>query len=489
MKLGRSIIGMAALCAATAIPACAQDDVTTRNAASAYGGGFITGPASNPLSYLNGDAYRTFASSSRYWIPNFNPASRLDEQLPPWISFGLEERWRYEGYHNSGFKLANDDSYMLNRMRLQMTLRFTNWFKVVSQTQDARPFLQKPPYGPPNEVRWDLKLAYAEFGDPEKSWISLRVGRQLLNYNNTIMANSEWRNQGRSYDAVATNLHYRQFRLGIFAASAVVPLISGISHHQEGNNIYGLYGAIDRILPKSTLEPFVLWRVEPSVTIETTAKTKTGRQDEKAYGMRFKGVAVKTLDYSYEAILERGLDGSNGIHAWAQTFGAGYRFDRAPGHPRAFAQYDKASGDKNPNDGTHGAFDTMYPTAHDRFGVADQFGWENIVARRAGLTVEPLRRWTVTAQYLDFWLASACDSLYNTSGGSIVRDSTGKSGTHVGEEFDVYTWFELNRHLNFGVGVGHLMPGTFLARTTKGPTYNYPYFAINFKDDGKDKRQ
>ena len=30
-----------------------------------------------------------------------------------------------------------------------------------------------------------------------------------------------------------------------FAASAVVPLDSGISHHQEGNNIYGLYGRME----------------------------------------------------------------------------------------------------------------------------------------------------------------------------------------------------------------------------------------------------
>ena len=67
----------------------------------------------------------------------------------------------------------------------------------------------------------------------------MRVGRQLINYNNTIMANSEWRNQARSYDAVVANLHYDRFRLGIFAASAVIPMDEGISHHQEGNNIYG----------------------------------------------------------------------------------------------------------------------------------------------------------------------------------------------------------------------------------------------------------
>jgi Alginate export len=467
-----------------ACTASAQDDVTTRNGASAYNGAFITGPASNPLSFLNGYAYRTFASQSPYLLPDFAPARLLNEQLPDWISFGVEERLRYEAYYNGSFKLHNDDSYLLNRFRLQMNLRFTNWFKIVTQVQDARPFLQKPPYGPPNEVRWDLKLAYAQFGDPEKSWISLRVGRQLINYNNTILADSEWRNQARSYDAVVTNLHYYRYSLGIFAASAVVPEISGITHHQEGNNVYGMYGAIERLLPNSRLEPFVLWRVQPSVPIETTAKAKTGKQDEQSYGFRFKGVAARSLDYSYEAILQRGSDGPNPIRSWAQTFGAAYRFDARLGKPRIFAQYDYASGDRNPTDGIHGTFDTVYPTAHDRFGITDQFGWQNIVAERAGFTLEPRRRWTVTAQYLDFWLASATDALYNTSGGVIVRDPSGKSGTHIGEEFDAYTWFELNRHLNLGVGVGHLMPGTFLTRTTTGPTYTYPYFAINFKDNG-----
>lgn len=469
----------------TCLPAArAQDDVTTRHAASAYEGGFITGPASNPLSFLNGPAYRTFASASPYLFPGFAPATEANYRLPRWLSFSLEERFRFEGYHNSGFKLDNNDSYLLNRFRLQMALQFTPWLKVVSQVQDARPIWQKPPYGPPNEVRWDLKLAYTEIGDPEKSWISLRVGRQLINYNNTIFGNSEWRNQGRSYDSVVANLHYDRYRLGIFAASVVVPLIAGISHHQEGNNVYGLYGTIDRVLPHASLEPFVLWRVQPSVAIETSGKVKTGRQDEQAYGLRFKGLAAKTLDYSCEAIVERGSDGPNSLRAWAQTCGTGYRFDGLPLRPRLFSQYDYASGDRNSSDGVHGAFDTMYPTAHDRFGIADLFGWQNLQAARAGFTLEPRRRWTVTAQYLDFWLASATDALYNTSGGSIVRDATGRSGTHVGEEYDVYTWFELSRNVNLGVGMGHLLPGGFLAATTKGPTYNYPYFAINFKDNG-----
>jgi len=476
-------LGLSAL----TVPAVAQDDVSTQHATSSYAGGYITGPASNPLSFLNGPAYRTTASTAPYDLPDIAPASLLNRELPKWISFGWEERFRYEGYHNSGFKLNNNDSYSLLRSRLAMTIRPSAWFKLVGQVQDARPFMQKPPFGPPNLNAWDLKQAYAEFGDPEKQFISVRVGRQTINYNNTIIADSEWRNQGRSYDAAVANLHYDRFRLGIFAASAVIPAAEGISHHQEGNNIYGLYGAIDHIIPNSSLEPFVLWRVQPSVAIETTANIKVGRQDEKAYGLRFKGFAIQSLDYTAEWIGEYGNDGPNSINAWGITVGAGYRINPMWWKPRVFWQYDYASGDKNPNDGTHGTFDTMYPTAHDRFGITDQFGWQNIITQRVGVTIEPRHRWTVTGQYLDFRLASATDALYNTSGGAIVRDATGKSGTHIGTELDVYTWYELNRHVNVGVGLGHIFGGEFLEKTTKGPNYNYPYFAINFKDNGKSR--
>jgi hypothetical protein len=466
-------------------PLLAQDDVTTQYAASGYGGGYITGPANNPLSFLNGPAYRTFGQSTPYDVPDFHPARSLDEQLPKWLLFGWEERFRYEGYHNSGFKLNNDDSYILVRSRLQMTIQPGPWFKLVTQVQDARPFMQKPPWDPPNLNAWDLKLAYAQIGDPEKHWLSLRIGRQMINYNNTIMADSEWRNQARSFDAVVANLHYERVRLGIFVASAVVPLAEGVSHHEEGNNISGIYGSIDRPIPDSTLEPFVLWRVQPSVAMVTTGQVKTGRQDEHAYGIRFKALTLGSLDYSAEVILERGSDGTNGIRAWATTFGAGYRMRRLTTKPRIFWQYDYASGTRNLSDSVHGTFDTMYPTAHDRFGVADLFGWQNIIAARAGLTLELRHRWTVTGQYLDLWLASPYDALYNTSGGSIVADPSGKSGTHIGQEFDAYTWYELNRHVNVGLGIAHLEGGEFLQRTTKGPNYNYPYFAINFKDNGK----
>jgi hypothetical protein len=428
----------------------------------------IGGPASAPT-----------VESFPYGLPDFRPTGRLNDNLPMWLQFGLEERLREEASNNRG--ITHYDSYLLNRFRFGTFIQPVSWFRIVSQVQDAQPFLEKPPLGPPNENRWDLKLAYAQIGDPEKQPVSLRVGRQEIDFNNTILANSEWRNQGRSYDGAVANVHVDRVRLGIVAASVVTPLDEGISHHQEGNNIYAVYGGIDRVLPHSAIEPFVLWRIAPSVAVEDAA-VKTGRLDEKAYGFRVRGKDISHLDYRFELVEERGSAGPNGISSWGTTGGAGYRFSRTPWSPRVFTGFDYASGDKNPKDGIRNTFDTMYPTAHDRFGITDQFGWQNIVAGRAGVTIEPHHRWSVTGQYLDLWLASATDAVYNTSGGAIARDTTGRSGRHIGREADIYTWYEVNRETHVGVGVGHLLPGETLARITKGASYTYPYVAIEFLD-------
>ena len=471
---------------AAAVPLSAQDDITTQNATSGYHGAFLTGPASNPLSFLNGAAWRTTGNPSPYDFHDFAPATYLDEKLPNWIDLRAEERFRYEAYDNSSFKAKADDSYLLNRFRFQVDLHAASWLRVTAQVQDARAGFQNPPLGPPNTVRWDLKLAYAEVGDPEKHWFSLRVGRQLINCNNTIIANSEWRNQARSYDAAVLNLNAKREHLGIFAASAVVPQAYGVSPHQEGNNIYGAYGRIDDFLvPHSSLEPFFLWRVQPAEVVEPAKAKTTGKEDEKAFGVRFKAQAHTAFDYGGEVILETGTVGVQSIRASAAQAGAAYQFLDVAFKPRIFTQYDYATGNSNPaHNATHTTFDTIYPTAHDRFGITDLFGWQNIESVRAGATFEPHRRLTLTAQGLDDWAADALDSIYNTSGSAIVNNKT-NHGRHLGAEIDGYSWYELNKHFNLGGGVGYFGGGQFLTNVTTSHSYTTYYIALNFKDNGK----
>ena len=474
------------LAMAAAVPLAAQDDITTQDATTAIGGAWITGPASNPLSHLNGPAWRSAANPEPYDFHDFAPMTDLDEKLPNWIHLSAEERFRHEAYDNNSFKAKADDSYLLNRFRFQVDLHSASWLRVTAQVQDARAGFQNPPIGPPNTVRWDLKLAYVEVGDPEKHWLSLRVGRQVINYNNTIIANSEWRNQARSYDAAVLNLNAKREHLGIFAASAVAPQAYGVSPHQEGNNIYGAYGRIDDFLvPHSNLEPFFLWRVQPAEVVEAAVAKTTGKEDEKVGGVRFKARAHTALDYGGEVIFEGGTVGAQSIRASAAQAGAAYQFLDVASKPRVFAQYDYASGNGNPtHNATHTTFDTIYPTAHDRFGITDLFGWQNIEAVRVGATVEPHQRLSFTAQGLDFWAASALDSIYNTSGSAIVTNKT-DHGRHVGAEIDGYAWYELNKHFNLGGGIGYFGGGQFLTSVTTSHSYTTYYFALNFKDNGK----
>jgi hypothetical protein len=431
------------------------------------------------LTPIGGPASAPPISPERYDLPDLRPTGKLNDRLPRSLQFGLDERFRWEGYSGSGFYPGKSDSYLLNRFRFGMLFQPSTWFKVVSQVQDARSILQKPPIGPPNTVRWDLKLAYIQFGDPEKQPVTVTAGRQLLDYNSTIVSNSEWRNQARSYDAVVTNFHVDRFQAAVFAASVVNPALDGITHHLEGNNLYGAYGWITRVLPKSSIEPFVLWRLAPSVAVENSKLT--GRLNEKVYGFRVRGKEIRSFDYRCGLVIERG-SAANEIHAWGATAALGYTIRSIRWKPRFFGGYDYASGDKNPNDSTHGTFDTLYPTAHDRFGIADLFGWQNIVSWRGGATVIPRRRWSVTAQYLDLWLASATDAAYNSSGGVILRDRTGKSGTHLGEELDAYAWYEISRQVHLGVGIGHLLTGRFLAGNSPCAPYPYPYFVLEVFD-------
>ncbi len=327
--------------------------------------------------------------------------------------------------------------------------------------QDARAGFQNPPIGPPNTVRWDLKLAYVEVGAPEKHWFSLRVGRQLINYNNTIIADSEWRNQARSYDAAVLNLNAKREHLGIFAASAVVPQAYGVSPHQEGNNIYGAYGRIDDFLvPHSNLEPFFLWRVQPAEVVEAGRRQDHRQGKREGSWLALQGASPHGARLRGRGDLRRRQGGT------ADAFEPGRR--RQARHTSSSMQRPsraslpstttpRATAIRQQN-ATHTTFDTIYPTAHDRFGITDLFGWQNIESVRAGATVEPHRRLTFTAQGLDFWAASALDSIYNTSGSAIVTNKT-DHGRHVGAEIDGYSWYELNKHFNLGGGIGYFGGG------------------------------
>jgi hypothetical protein len=408
------------------------------------------------------------------------PTERLNTTLPAWIQFSGEERLRLEGFYGGGFQPGNDDLYVLQRFRMNLQLRPVTWFKVFAQTQDARPLWKSlKPYAPPFQNTWDLRQAYGELGDVEKSPVALRVGRQEINLGEErLVGSTNWANAARTFDAARLILRRGKFRLDAFASSVVVLHDGEVGSVQPGNNLHGLYGVITNAVPNSTIDPYLFWRLAPRLKTETGG---IGNQNMKVLGLRWVGKLPQNFDYNTDVVMERGWLGTDDIHAWAGHWVLGYTLNNQKGKPRLLAEYNFATGDASAKDGRRNTFDQLYPTAHDKYGLADQVGWKNIHHIRVGAEWKFQPKWTMAARYNNYWLADSHDALYNTSSAVLAIKSDGSAGRWVGQEIDLVSLYTVAKSTQIGAGFSHIFPGTFLQLATPGHSYSAPYLFLNTK--------
>ncbi len=419
----------------------------------------------------------TWASLAAQQQP-YTPADELNRRLPEWLRFGGEYRTRLEGYTGGGFRDGASDTYLLHRIRLDLEIRPTGWWTFHLQAQDSRAFWRNTT-PPPYQDTMDLHMAYTEFGNADKG-TGLRVGRQELNFGDQrLVGSSNWTNTARTFDAARLRLKHGGYRLDAFA-STVVQQVEGEFDRPfrvKADNLHGLYGGIENVVPKSVLEPYLFWRVTRNLRTELG---QPGNRDFKTVGVRGTGSLPARFDYNVEMAWQTGSLGADRIRAWAGHWQLGYTLAGAQWKPRLIAEYNFATGDRNPRDGTRGSFDVMYPTGHDKTGLADQVGWKNIHDVRGGVQFRRGTKWLIAPIYHSYWLASATDALYAANGLAIVQRADGTAGTRVGQEADISMLYTFNSRAYIGAGFGHLFPGEFLQRVTPGHGYSFPYVMLGY---------
>lgn len=422
--------------------------------------------------------FSAFAAAQQPTTP-FVPSDELNRSLPKWIRFNGEYRARAEAFTGTGFVKGNDDAYFLNRFRVNMGLQPASWMKLNFQGQDARVFWKtQKPYGPPFQDTMDLRMAFAEFGDTEKGAFSLRVGRQELVYGEQrLIGHVSWLNTARTFDAVRATMRHGGYRLDAFASSVVVPKDGEFNRHVDGNNFHGLYGGIEKLVPGAVIEPYALWRLARGIRMETGGLSKL---DSKTYGIRMAGKATPAWDYGVEMARQDGSAGSDTVGAWAGHWRAGYTITNWKYKPRIVSEYNYASGDNNPADGKRGTFDILYPTPHDKYGLADQVGWKNIHHLRLGPEWKPRAKWLLSANYHSWWLANTRDALYNAGGTAIARVAGGARERHVGQELDFQATWSVNKQVAVAGGFAHIFPGAFLKEAAPGKHLNFPYVMLGY---------
>lgn len=408
------------------------------------------------------------------------PITKLNEYLPHWIHFGAQFRDRVESQDDLGYAPVND-AYDLTQLRIGMYIQPISWLEIVGVTQDSRVFFNHHvATAPPYQNIWDIREAYLKLGSATDGWFDVVGGREIFSFGDErVIGPSDWLNMGRTFDTVRLDLHHPGLNISIFAASVIYAIDGQIDHHMEGNNIYGIYSSFTHLLPHTTIEPYLLWRVAPSLA-ELPETEGRGHLNEVTGGARVAGTLHDNIDYDIEMNKQTGSLGADTIDAWGGHWNAGYTFQGASIRPRLFAEYNYASGNKNPNGDTWGTHDQIYPSAHDKMSFADQFGWRNIQDIRAGVDEKISNRWTLTEMFDDFWLATKNDAVYASSGAISIAAHPGATSGHLGAELDLIAEYKQNRHISYGFGFCRLFAGRYLDEVSPEKSYDYPFSYVTY---------
>jgi Alginate export len=407
--------------------------------------------------------------------PPLTPVSnQINSELPAWLRFGGEERARTEYIVGQGFK-AVGDFYLLNRLRLNADVRPVRWLTFSFQAEDSRVFGQNAQPAPASQKNaMDLRLGYVQVGG-EEGVAMLRAGRQSMDFGEgRLVADPNWSNVGRSFDAARLTLRHGLLKVDLFTGASVKVDPLGFDLPTPAEHFHGAYGSLGGWAPNATIEPYLLWRLEHGYKSESG---KFGSLDEKTIGFRWTGKLPFGFDYTSEIAGQTGSWAKDRIGAWMGHWVVGLTLPKARHRPRFFVEYNRASGDTDPNDGRHGTFDVLFPSSHDKYGLTDLFCSSNIVHFRPGFQYTAWRNLTVAAAYSDFWLGRARDGLY-VGGKVAARSVNGTARTHIGREADLQAQWTVSRTTQVSAGYGRLFPGEFLRHATAGIPYNLVFCNI-----------
>lgn len=450
-------------------------------------------------------------------VPGAEPASKVDS-LPETtphnplsfcegrLVFDVEERVRVESRENnfdfnSRVDSPTDDAWVLQRFRLGLRAKPSSWVSFYAQMQDAREWdsdrVNIPgKLGAEGDDTFDLRQGYVEVGDKKEFPLTLRLGRQALNYGDErLVGSSEWNNFARTFDAVKLRWEEKNWSLDGFASTVVAPTKGEFnkSDFLDGNEtgrdqiFSGLYFSTT-VVPVQTTDVYVFHLHENNGMTAAKSGNDTGFA---TLGMRVKskpGVFAGTpagkmpagFEYEFEGAFQTGEVRGFDQTAFAVHGGLGYTFE-APWRPRIFSEYNFASGDDKALDGDSQTFQNLFPTNHKFYGAMDVFSWQNMHNAMLGMRVEPATNVTFQFEGHTFWLATNEDVWYRANGTTAVRPLNREADTYAGCETDVTLNWKATKNIALLAGHSHFFAGDCLKASGAADDADFFYLQAEVK--------
>ncbi len=454
-------------------------------------------------------------------FPGFiNDALRKYDPYLSVLDIGGSARFRYEGkYNGMGLPPAqdfrangvdNDNAYFSQKILARVAYSDKWWSVYVEGRSSGTSDDQRgsngaypgPGAGPESDGIVDLQQAYFTLGNHKEFPVSVKIGRQELSYGDERLVGAfAWNNIGRVFDAAKVRWQNSWFALEGFVSKIVLPDDNSFNTWNDYNVFSGL-NLSTKSIPKNLTEVYFFARndgigsttANPGTPPPFQAAAPPAR-DIYTIGARFKSNPgdFGNFDYTVEGAYQFGNwkraataavrpNERDEQSAYAFAGNVGYTFADSAMTPRIALEYAYGSGDSNPNDGTHGTFDNLYPTNHKFYGYMDFYSWQNIHDVRLCFTLKPHSRLSVALEGHAFWMADTADSLYNVGGaarttpGSTVGGGNGFNlnpsyGNYVGSEIDLVAGFIVNKFINLEAGYGHFFVGDYIKQTWAAPGF------------------
>ena len=415
----------------------------------------------------------------------FDPVKRMDLGNDWLLSFGGNFWYRYTHETDSRLNAAgtNNDFHML-RTRFHADLWYKDKVRLFAEGIDARAFgSELPPlvtdrnHADILNLFTDIKVASVNNGP-----VYVRVGRQEMLYGSQrLISTLDWVNTRRTFQGVKAFWRTPTWDVDAFWMRPMVIEKGNVDNWDTQQNFYGLW-ATNKPKPGHLIDLYFL-SLDNNRNLSSAnvlaGNILQGNSNLHTLGGRFAG-NFDNLLYELEGMYQFGQRSNLDISAFAVATGVGYRLP-LPMNPQAWIRYDFASGDSKSNDGRSNTFNQLFPFGHYYMGFLDRVGRQNIHDINAQFTLHPMPWVTFISQYHRFYLANNTDYLYNAAGLATMRDPTGQSGSHVGDEIDFRANFHVSRHQDVLVGYSKLFSGNYLEKQRPGISADLFYVQYNIR--------
>jgi hypothetical protein len=390
------------------------------------------------------------------------------------ISTGGEIRDRYATIQNA--QLYNkkpyagaDDTFNLFRARVYADFWYRDDFRLFVEGITAYSSGQSIPMSSTDVEQNEFLNLFIEaklFALGEDN-AYVRVGRQeMLFGSQRLVSPSDWSNARRTFQGVRAYYHTDTIEEDIWVMNPVIPDPQQISSIDDKQVFAGNYFKY-RFNRDISMDMYYMY-LENDNSVATGQGGAIGGYDVHTLGGRFIGEQNQFL-WDFEGAVQAGKWSNQDIFASMGVAGVGYWFKNVPTSPTLWAYYDYASGTQNPSSNLHQTFNPLFPFGHTYFAGLDTIGRENIRDFHVEYASFVTDWFRVSGGYHALSLDSAKDALYSPSGSVVRQDTTGKSGTDVGQATQLNLQFHIDNHNVILLSWSHLYAGTFIKDTAINP--------------------